>query len=153
MCFQHVWLQQTWSPPALPAAGFGALAYQVGRIPGAGFFDLASIADTTTSPGLPLMLPTPAAFGAAADALGISPQDTVVVYDGRGPFGQFTAARAWWMWHVMGHSRCVHLREGGRVTGYCKAARRCSLLTTHAMPHAVPAVVGAYAWPHTACAS
>ncbi|KAI7842175.1 hypothetical protein COHA_004196 [Chlorella ohadii] len=100
-------LDASWHPGA---PGAGAADFQAGRIPGARFCDLAAISDTSAS--LPLMLPSPAAFGAAADALGISPQDIVVVYDGRGPLGQFTAARAWWMWHVMGHDR-VAMLDGG----------------------------------------
>jgi thiosulfate/3-mercaptopyruvate sulfurtransferase len=48
------------------------------------------------------MLPTEEAFAAAADALGISNDDAVVVYDG---MGVFAAPRAWWTWRVFGHDR------------------------------------------------
>ena len=43
------------------------------------------------------MLPTAAAFAAAADALGVTCDDTVVVYDG---MGTFSSPRAWWTWKV-----------------------------------------------------
>lgn len=55
------------------------------------------------------MLPSARAFAAAADALGIEKDDTVVVYD---RLGAFSAPRAWWMWHVFGHERCVFWGEG-----------------------------------------
>jgi thiosulfate/3-mercaptopyruvate sulfurtransferase len=48
------------------------------------------------------MLPSEEAFAAAADALGISNDDAVVVYDG---MGMFSAPRAWWTWRVFGHDR------------------------------------------------
>lgn len=43
------------------------------------------------------MLPTAEAFAAAMDAMGVSHEDQVVVYDGS---GLFSAARAWWMFQV-----------------------------------------------------
>jgi hypothetical protein len=46
---------------------------------------------------LPHMLPTAEAFAAAMDAMGVSHEDQVVVYDGS---GLFSAARAWWMFQV-----------------------------------------------------
>jgi thiosulfate/3-mercaptopyruvate sulfurtransferase len=52
---------------------------------------------------LPHMLPSERQFAAAADALGISNDDSLVVYDGS---GIFSAARAWWTWRVFGHHRC-----------------------------------------------
>jgi thiosulfate/3-mercaptopyruvate sulfurtransferase len=48
------------------------------------------------------MLPSEAQFAATADALGISGEDAVVVYDSA---GLFSAPRAWWTWHVFGHPK------------------------------------------------
>lgn len=39
------------------------------------------------------MLPSEAAFSAAVSALGVSDNDEVIVYDGK---GMFSAARVWW---------------------------------------------------------
>lgn len=59
------------------------------------------------------MLPSEAAFAAAADALCINPDDTIVVYD---RLGAFSSPRAWWTWHVFGHKR---YREKGEGIGRC----------------------------------
>jgi len=72
------------------------------RIQGAQFWDIDGVCDPSSD--LPHMLPTEAAFAAAADALGISNDDSVVVYDG---MGMFAAPRAWWTWRVFGHDRWV----------------------------------------------
>ena len=72
------------------------------RIPGARFFDIDKVADTSTD--LPHMLPSEIAFAAAADALGVTNESTVVVYDG---LGTFSAPRAWWTFRVFGHDRYV----------------------------------------------
>jgi thiosulfate/3-mercaptopyruvate sulfurtransferase len=54
--------------------------YLAGHIPGAVRFDLDAIADHANP--LPHMLPDADLFGRAVGALGISDQDTIVVYDG-----------------------------------------------------------------------
>lgn len=84
------------------------------RVPTAQFFDLDSIADTSVD--LPHMLPSEAAFAAAADALGVQNRDRVVIYD---RLGLFSAPRAWWTWHVFGHEN-VAVLEGG-LPGYLRA--------------------------------
>eukprot|EP00879_Flechtneria_rotunda_P009889 GHRR01010341.1.p1 GENE.GHRR01010341.1~~GHRR01010341.1.p1 ORF type:complete len:320 (+),score=104.57 GHRR01010341.1:296-1255(+) len=92
----------------LPSMGRNALQeYQAARLPGAQFWDIDGVCDTLTD--LPHMLPGEEAFAAAADALGISHEDAVVVYDG---LGMFAAPRAWWTWRVFGHDR-VAVLEGG----------------------------------------
>ncbi|KDD76185.1 hypothetical protein H632_c323p2, partial [Helicosporidium sp. ATCC 50920] len=92
----------------MPASGRDAKAeFQACRIPGARFFDLDAVADTSSE--LPHMLPSAAAFAAAAQALGVSPQDALVAYDSH---GLFSAPRAWWMWKVFGHGR-VAVLDGG----------------------------------------
>jgi thiosulfate/3-mercaptopyruvate sulfurtransferase len=77
------------------------------HIPGAAFFDIDKIADTSTT--LPHMLPTPEAFATAVAALGVSNTSRVIIYDQR---GIFSAARAWWMFRVFGHDQ-VFVLDGG----------------------------------------
>lgn len=77
------------------------------RIPGALFFDVERIADPAVD--LPHMLPSEHQFAAAADALEISNDDALVIYDN---VGIFSSSRAWWTWHVLGHPR-VAVLDGG----------------------------------------
>jgi thiosulfate/3-mercaptopyruvate sulfurtransferase len=77
------------------------------RIPGAVFFDIESMSDPESA--LPHMLPTAEYFAAMVEALGVSNQSRIVVYDQR---GLFSAARAWWMFHVFGHE-AVQVLDGG----------------------------------------
>ncbi|CAK0786382.1 hypothetical protein CVIRNUC_009595 [Coccomyxa viridis] len=77
------------------------------RIPGSRFFDLDRISDPNTD--LPHMLPSEKAFAAAADALGISADDQVVIYDRS---GVFSAPRAWWTFRAFGHKQ-VAVLDGG----------------------------------------
>jgi len=81
--------------------------YLAAHIPGAVFFDIDAIADTTTD--LPHMLPSPAAFSSAMRELGIGDGVTIVVYDG---LGLFSAARVWWTFRVFG-VRDVYVLDGG----------------------------------------
>ncbi|MDP8915604.1 MAG: rhodanese-like domain-containing protein, partial [Pseudomonadota bacterium] len=92
----------------LPAAGRNARAeFEAAHIPGAVFFDLDAIADTSSD--LPHMLPSPEAFGEAIGRLGVGDADCVVVYDS---VGLFSAARVWWTFRAMGHD-AVRVLEGG----------------------------------------
>ena len=92
------------------------------------------VADTSTD--LPHMLPPAAKFAAAADALGISNDSTVVVYDG---LGIFSAPRAWWTFRAFGHERCGNWSAPARslttLLGVLSHVRRClvcsSLLGQH----------------------
>lgn len=81
--------------------------YDAGHIPGAVFFDQ----DVVVEPGvdLPHAMPSPAVFARHAGAMGISADDTIVVYDGP---GLFSAPRVWWLFKVMG-ARDVRLLDGG----------------------------------------
>ncbi|MDI5892259.1 sulfurtransferase [Halomonas rhizosphaerae] len=56
-------------------------------------------------------LPTPAAFTAVVQRLGIRPEQPVVVYDDMG--GQLAAARAWWMLACWAGHPDVRLLDGG----------------------------------------
>jgi len=81
--------------------------YLAGHIPGAVRFDIEAIADHSTS--LPHMLPPEDAFARDVGALGISDQDTIVVYDGA---GMFASPRVWWTFRVFGAEK-VFILEGG----------------------------------------
>ncbi len=93
----------------LPAAERGAEAEFAARhIPGAVFFDIDDIADSSTD--LPHMLPSADKFSAKVGALGIGNGDHVVAYDANG--GALAAVRAWWMFRVFGHDNVAVLNGG-----------------------------------------
>jgi thiosulfate/3-mercaptopyruvate sulfurtransferase len=81
--------------------------YLAGHIPGAIFFDINAIADDSTD--LPHMLPGPDQFGKAVGNLGVTENDTIVVYDGS---GFFSAPRVWWTFKIFG-ARNVFILDGG----------------------------------------
>ena len=81
--------------------------YIAGHIPGAVFFDIEAVSDTSTE--LPHMLPGPDQFGEAAGKLGISRDDTIVVYDGA---GLMSAPRVWWTFRLFG-AKNVFILDGG----------------------------------------
>jgi len=81
--------------------------YTEAHIPGAVYFDLDDIADTASP--YPHMLPAPEKFAARVKKLGIGDGHRIVAYDG---MGLFSAARAWWMFRVMGHEE-VFVLDGG----------------------------------------
>jgi thiosulfate/3-mercaptopyruvate sulfurtransferase len=92
----------------LPAQGRDAKAeHEAAHIPGAKFFDLDLVVEPDTD--LPHMLPKPALFAQHAGSMGISTNDTIVVYDGP---GMFSAPRVWWMFRVMGAKNALVL-DGG----------------------------------------
>jgi len=77
------------------------------HIPGAVYFDIDEIADTSSP--LPHMLPSPEKFASRAKKLGLGDGNRIVVYDGP---GLFSAARVWWMFRVFGHED-VAVLDGG----------------------------------------
>ena len=81
--------------------------YLAGHIPGAIFFDINAIADDSTD--LPHMLPGPGQFAQSVGNLGITENDTIVVYDGS---GFFSAPRVWWTFKIFG-ARNVFILDGG----------------------------------------
>lgn len=91
----------------MPGAGDAHDDYLKRHIPGAVFFDIDAVADRRSP--LPHMLASPAQFEKAASAMGVGNADRVVVYDDQ---GLFSAARAWWNFHAMGHSQ-VAVLDGG----------------------------------------
>lgn len=88
--------------------------YDAGHIPGAVFFDHDLIVDGESA--LPHTLPSPQDFARFAGSMGVTAEDTIIIYDGP---GVFTAPRAWWMFRVMG-AKDVRILEGG-VDGWKKA--------------------------------
>ena len=77
------------------------------HIPGAVFFDIDEIADTTSA--LPHMLPPPEKFSARVRKLGLGDGNKLVIYDTTPMLG---AARVWWMFRAMGH-KDVAVLDGG----------------------------------------
>ncbi|NBX67240.1 MAG: sulfurtransferase [Proteobacteria bacterium] len=99
-------LDATYGIPGYPSS---VLAQMEGaRIRGAQFFDIDAVADGAAP--YPHTLPDAATFEAAVGALGISNEDTVVIFDQNGL--SFAAARVWWMFRVFGHDK-VHVLNGG----------------------------------------
>ncbi|QIK96637.1 sulfurtransferase [Sphingomonas sp. HDW15A] len=111
------WLAQNLEQPDLvivdctfhmPADGRDAEAeFREGHILGACFLDIDEVADK--SRGVPHMLPSPEAFGAAMEAIGVGRDDRIVVYD-NSPYR--TAARGWFMLRHFGADR-VAILDGG----------------------------------------
>lgn len=111
------WLEQKLGTPGLsivdaswylPAQKRDARAeYQAAHIPGAVFFDQDMAVDPDAT--LPHALPSPSMFARYAGSMGISADDTIVIYDGPG----FQAApRVWWMFRIMGVYQ-VYILDGG----------------------------------------
>ncbi|ESY51521.1 MULTISPECIES: 3-mercaptopyruvate sulfurtransferase [unclassified Mesorhizobium] len=111
------WLQSRLGEPGLtivdaswylPAQKRDARAeYEAAHIPGARFFDHDAASDPDAK--LPHTLPSPQHLAQYVGAMGISADDTIVVYDGP---GFFSAPRAWWMFRVMGVFQ-VYVLDGG----------------------------------------
>lgn len=81
--------------------------YDAGHIPGAVFFDQDLVVEPDSE--VPHTLPSPGVFAQFAGSMGISADDTIVVYDGP---GMFSAPRVWWMVRIMG-ARQVFVLDGG----------------------------------------
>ncbi|MEI5679772.1 MULTISPECIES: 3-mercaptopyruvate sulfurtransferase [unclassified Mesorhizobium] len=92
----------------LPAQKRDARAeYDAAHVPGAVFFDVDMVIDPDSD--LPHMLPRPNVFAQHVGSMGISADDTIVIYDGP---GFFSAPRVWWMFRVMGVFQ-VYILDGG----------------------------------------
>ncbi|KFC62553.1 Thiosulfate sulfurtransferase, rhodanese [Devosia sp. LC5] len=122
----------------MPNASRNAQAeYLSGHIPGAVFFDIDGIADTSSK--LPHMLPSPADFAHMVGALGISDQSTIVIYD---ELGLFSAPRVWWTFRTMGARDVRILAGGGPKWRAEKRAVQTGTVTRH------PAIFEAHFDPH-----
>ncbi|MEM7178667.1 MAG: 3-mercaptopyruvate sulfurtransferase [Pseudomonadota bacterium] len=92
----------------LPDTGRNARAeYEARHLPGARFFDIDEIADGKSP--LPHMLPPAEKFISKVRKMGIGDGHRVIAYD---QTGLFSAARAWWMFRVFGHTD-VAILDGG----------------------------------------
>ncbi len=92
----------------LPDAGRdGAAEFATAHIPGARFFDIQDISDQRSD--MPHMAPPVEKFLSRVRAMGVGDGHQVVVYDGA---GLFSAARVWWLFRLMGHSKIAVL-DGG----------------------------------------
>ncbi len=100
-------LDGSWHLP--PEQRDGAMEFLDAHIPGANFFNVDTIADTSS--GLPHMLPPPGLFAERVGAMGIGNATRVVVYDTK---GLFSAPRVWWTFRAMGHDNVVVLDGGLR---------------------------------------
>jgi thiosulfate/3-mercaptopyruvate sulfurtransferase len=98
-------IDASWHLP--PAGRSGATEFRARHIPGAVFFDIDVIADTSS--GLPHMLPDAAVFSKAMARLGLGDGMKMVVYDS---LGLFAAARVWWTLRAFGVAD-VKILEGG----------------------------------------
>ena len=92
----------------LPGSGRDAAReFGEAHIPGALFFDIEEISDSASS--LPHMLPAPEKLSSRVRKMGIGDGMRVVVYDKTNMSG---AARAWWMFRVMGFTDVAVLNGG-----------------------------------------
>lgn len=97
----------SWHMPSANRSGWEE--YKAEHIPGAVFFDIDEIADTTSP--YPHMLPPPEKFGSRMKKLGLGDGHRIVVYDS---IGIQSAARVWWHLRVMGHEDTFVLDGGLR---------------------------------------
>ncbi|KAK4545494.1 hypothetical protein LTR36_002844 [Oleoguttula mirabilis] len=95
----------SWFLPNDPQKRQGYQVFKQGHIPNARFFDLDKVADTSSP--YPHMLPSPEVFKEAMSGLGVSKDDTLVVYD-TAELGIFSAPRVAWTLKVFGHP-AVHI--------------------------------------------
>ncbi|MGE3618922.1 MAG: sulfurtransferase [Acidimicrobiia bacterium] len=83
----------------------GREAYRAGHVPGAVFADVdADLASPPSSEGGRHPLPSPERFAEVLGRLGIGPDVPVVAYDDA---GGSTAARLWWLLHLLGQPAAV----------------------------------------------
>ena len=98
-------IDASWHLPT--SARKGDAEFRECHIPGAVFFNIDTIADTSTD--LPHMLPKPETFARAMAELGLGDGMRVVIYDS---LGVFAAARVWWTLRAYG-ARDVFILAGG----------------------------------------
>lgn len=82
--------------------------YEERHIPGAVFFDIDDIADTSSP--YKHTLPAPEVFSAKVRRLGLGDGNHIVVYDSNG--GATAACRVWWMFRLFGATN-VSVLDGG----------------------------------------
>ncbi|WP_227731283.1 3-mercaptopyruvate sulfurtransferase [Yersinia proxima] len=102
------------SPPGLIPKRDIQAEFEQGHIPGAVYFDIDAIADSSTD--LPHMLPSPQVFSEMVGQLGVSEQHTLVIYDDG---NLFSAPRVWWTFRIFG-AQNVYILAGG-ISGWQQA--------------------------------
>jgi thiosulfate/3-mercaptopyruvate sulfurtransferase len=133
-------IDASWHLPT--SARKGDAEFRAGHIPGAVFFNIDAIADTSS--GLPHMLPDAAAFARAMGELGLGDGMRFVIYDS---LGLFAAARVWWTLRAFG-AKDVFVLEGGlpkwmhegRALATGEAAPKPATFTPRREPSAVVGV-------------
>ena len=98
-------IDATWTMPGEPRKADEL--YREAHVPGAIFFDIDEIADTSSP--YPHMLPAPEKFASRMRKMGVGDGMKAVVYDHK---GLFSAPRVWWNFRVMGHDDVVVLNGG-----------------------------------------
>ena len=78
------------------------------KIPTAHFFDIKKQFSDTEAP-FPNTIPSPEAFEAAAQDLGVNQNSVIVVYD---DLGIYSSARAWWLFKTFGFKKVAILNGG-----------------------------------------
>lgn len=91
-----------------PATAKGGLDESPVYIPGARIFSIKEEFSDLES-GYPNTLPSPEAFEAGCQRLGINQDSVIIVYDNE---GIYSSPRAWWMFKTMGHE-WVQVLDGG----------------------------------------
>lgn len=92
----------------LPAQNRDAVAeYDQAHIPGAVYFDIDEISDTSSD--LPHMIPSAEGFAAKAGALGLGNGFRIVAYDSG---SMMASCRAWWMFRLFGYDDVAVLSGG-----------------------------------------
>ncbi len=98
-------LDASWHMPATGRKADEEFKQQ--HIPGARFFDIDAVCDA--SEPFPHTVPTVDIFEKAVSALGVTNEDTVVVYDDS---DVKSSGRVWWLFRLMGHTK-VYVLNGG----------------------------------------
>lgn len=95
-----------WFMPNDPQKRTGLSSFLASHIPNSRFFDIDAVSDRSSP--YPHMLPSASDFAAHVGKLGISADDTLVVYDAP-ESGLFSAPRVAWTFRVFGHKGEVHV--------------------------------------------
>ena len=103
-------IDASWFPSWSSPTGAGKDAYARGHIPGAVYFDIDEISDTSSD--LPHMMPDSVKFSSRVRKLGVGDGNRIVVYDAN---DFFASARVWWMFRQMGHKEVQVLNGGLRA--------------------------------------
>lgn len=101
-------LDATYFLPTMQASESITQKFLSRHIKGAQLFDIDKVADSKAP--LPHTVPSLEVFEDHVSAMGIAPDDHVLIYDQSGVY--MAAARAWWMFRLFGHAR-VYVMEGG----------------------------------------